>query len=359
VLARRIENLPSGKLSFEAEELKEAVGKLEQLSSELKHGEVFDRESALLALDEVERALARFSEGRRPGPAGDDAVESALQQLAADPFGSDLTEAARSGDASRLRDAVLATANALSSGELSRQERAEQIEGLGELLREVARELRRNGLIDQAHALDELARALEDGDLERAEELLDSSSMLDAFAGIGERTVDQRVAQDLIEAVNLARYLLGRGKPLPLGAGCSRPGEGTAGVGPGTGSTNEEAEGFETGEAVLRDRQSDATSDRRGSYESLYEPHIIEAESWVDVQVKAGTGASGSFLSEIGRSAGTGDEATHRTRFLAAPANGSPERAAELERVPPGYRDVVRRYFSRQEQPANQGEERE
>ncbi len=59
-------------------------------------------------------------------------------------------------------------------------------------------------------------------------------------------------------------------------------------------------------------------------------------------------GLDGEFVSEPGRSAGSGEGAELRSRFVYSATQGTPERAGDLERVPLGYRPAVRRYFARE-----------
>ena len=113
---------------------------------------------------------------------------------------------------------------------------------------------------------------------------------------------------------------------------------------------------------MLRDRQSDSLSERSGVYEELYESHIVEAESWVDVQARGKLGESGEMLSETGRSLGVAGDAELPPGSFSTAAPGAEQRAAELERVPLGYRDLVRRYFTRDEPapaPVSDGETQE
>jgi hypothetical protein len=344
---------------LESEELHAAIDEMARLSEDLREGRITEREEALLALDRVDRMLARATAGEDTARDAS-AVESALEGLANNPFSSELARAMQSGDRERLHAAVRGMADALTSADSNSEEQRRLAEDLADTFAELANALRELGHEDEAGLLDRIASAVRSGDMETARELLESSMCTRACSAAASAGLGKELSRDLLEALNMARYLLGGGKPMPLetaSEGCRRPGDGLPSPLPGTGSTNEEGDRLDSGDPLLRDRQADAASSRRELYEALYDSHIIQAESWVDVQAKGGPGSSGAFITETGRSAGAGREVRGSLQFFATAAPGAEERAAELERVPLGYRDVVRRYFSRAEDSREDGED--
>ena len=99
---------------------------------------------------------------------------------------------------------------------------------------------------------------------------------------------------------------------------------------------------------MTRDRNTAETSDRTEEYEAIYNSKIVEAESWEDVQARGLLGEGGEVGTEIGLSLGVRGEATLPLQPLDAAVPGAAEGASEMERVPPGYREIVRRYFTRE-----------
>jgi hypothetical protein len=350
-LSPKAEEISQRLADFDAAELSESMERFESLVSELRMGRMETAEEALFDLAEIDRMLATRRVSPTEPSLGSSEVDEALGELVGDPFTNELGMAMQSGDATRLREAVRATAAALAGADLRREDHAERIDRLARTFEALAAALAEAGLADESEVLRDLAEALRTGDLDRARALLESSIAYGACSAFGER---RELERELVDAISLARYLLG-GAPLPLGSSPGGSGDGRGGPGPGSSSTNEAAMPYDTGDPLLRDRQSAQASSRRGTYEALYESHIVEAESWVDVQARGGPGSGGPFLSETGRSAGVVTDVRQPLWVFAAAARGAPERAAELERVPLGYRDVVRRYFTRDAPPEDGG----
>jgi predicted transcriptional regulator len=321
--------------------------RLDTLADEMQRGEVTSLEEALAALDRMETqtaALGRDAEemGRSTG------FEEILKELAEDPFTREMSSALASGERRALRRALERMAGAMTGDQARDLLQGRMLERLASRLMEMSRMLRMAGESELASILKEAAEALRAGDLDRARELLQSPALLEALeaaAGQGGGPQSQ-MARDLSNLIQHARYMLGMGSLKPL----EKPGQcehGGGGPWPGKGSTNEQAGGYITEDPLMRDRQSNETSGMTGDWEALYDSQVLEAESWEDVQASGKVGPSGEVMSEVGRSLGTRGEATLPLRPLAAPAAGRAEGAADLERVPPGYRDMVRRYFQR------------
>jgi len=350
-IEKALENL-RGRLD-EADRLEstDLMERLEALAGEMERGDLASVEEALAALDRLDTAIA--AEGRAAEELGrSTGFEEILKQMADDPFTTGLARAMESGERRALRMALERMAGAMTGEQAGRLVRERMLEGLASRLKEISQMLRMAGEKELAAILREAAEAVRSGDLARARELLRSERLLAALETSCEQagTARGEMARDLSDLVQHARYLLGMGTPRPLeqARACSHgPGCGCAGPGPGTGSTNRAGRGYRTQDPLIRDRQSDATSDRTGDWEALYDSQILEAESWEDVQASGKVSETGQVLSEVGRSPAAGGEATLPLRPVAAPARGRAEAAADLERVPPGYRDVVRRYFTR------------
>jgi len=160
------------------------------------------------------------------------------------------------------------------------------------------------------------------------------------------------MARDLLELVQAARYAVGGASRSASGRG-PRAGELPGAAGPGRTRAGDDERGdgggYATGERILRDRRSSEAGHKRAEYEALYGPQLSEAESWQDVQARGQLGGSGELLSETGLALGVAAGRACPLDPSLAAAPGMPEGAGETERVPPGYREIVRRYFTREE----------
>lgn len=351
-LAEEVKRIAEDLPELMDDETEQVFEQLERLAAELRSGEKTSLEEALLALDQAEQAVRELESKR--GAAAQRALGSLLDELEQDPFAGDLARALADGDEAALREALERMARALPADQAEAMAQIEQLQELTERLQRLADQLRELGHEQAAEQLEELIEAIRNYDLDRARELLGTPRMVDTCRALG-----GALGRELFEALNLARYLIGSGHIPPLEAGESADGagDGRAGPFPGTGSTNEQAEGYETGDPLLRNRISDETAERLGRYEALYESHIVEAESWVDVRAPGELGTQGGFSLQEGRALGTAGEAGPAPSVPPFAAPGSAERAAELERVPLGYRGLIRRYFSREpSSPAKEGE---
>lgn len=323
------------------------LARLKELARRMERGEVGSRVEALAALERLERSASR---GRGPESAGAAApLRAALASLARDPPGADLARGLTGASGEELRRALQRTASTLEKPPWA--DRARDLGRLAERLDAVASELERLGEAEAARALRELAGALRRGDVRRARELLASAGVAQACREAGARCDGTAGAsRELAELVNAARYLLGDGNPPRLQQQTARREDDPsanrrAGPYAGIGSTNEEGPGYRTGSPVLRDRQSDETSGKTGAWEARYPSEGAKAARWEDVQAKGTLGSEGELVSQPSLALGVAGTATVSPgRGRAAP--GAPERAGELERVPIGYRDLVRKYFS-------------
>ncbi len=320
---------------------------LKQLARRMERGEVGSRIEALAALERVERSASR---GRGPeGEGGVAPLRVALASLARDPLGADLARGMGETSGEELRRALERTASILEKPPWS--DRARDLGRLAGRLDAVASELERLGEVGAARALRELAGALRRGDVRTARELLATARLAEACREAGARCDGTaRASRELAELVNAARYLLGDGNPPRLQTRTARREDDpsanrSAGPHAGIGSTNEEGPGYRTGSPVLRDRQSRETSVKTGAWEARYPSEIGKAARWEDVQARGTPGSEGELVSQPSLALGVAGKATVSPgRGSAVP--GAPERAGELERVPIGYRDVVRKYFS-------------
>lgn len=352
-LERQLDALAEEGLPFgDGDEGDAPFEQLRDLAANLQQGTISDKKQALLALEQIEQAVeaSRLASNRDADRAlPSQGLAPVLEELSADPYGARMAEALREGDAEALRESLRRLAEALPPDRMAAEAREQELRDLADRLGDLAERMRMMGLTEEAAALDELAEAIRSGDMERARELIEQ---LAAEGGACRRMAasadEAQAAQEMLEAVNLARYMLGLGEPRKLAQRQGEePGDGPTGPHPGTSSTNEEGGSYRTGERVVRDRRSDELSERSGMYEELYDSHIIEAESWVDAKARGRLGESGEMFSETGRSLGVDTDAKLPAGSFSDAAPGAEQRAAELERVPLGYRDLVRRYFTR------------
>jgi hypothetical protein len=343
-LARKIEPLREEIGELDRPEAGPLVDKLRQIADDLEQGRLQTEEEVLVALARVSRETETYRDRVQASRVSEELAD-VTEALMSDPFASDVARALRDGEMASLTRSLERMADALPEDELAAEAWRNELERLADNLDRLAGILRDAGHSEAAEVMQELAEAIRAGDMNRARELLRSTEGLAAFRGCAGSGLDSEIAGELLDAIDLARYLLGLGGPPMLEEGM--PGEGRPGSHPGDSSTNEAGEAFASGDPSLRDRESEETSDRTGAYESLYESHIIEGESWVDVRARGRLGEQGEFGSREGRSLGVRDGAAHPVPLSPVATPGAPERAAELERIPLGYRDVVRRYFSR------------
>lgn len=323
------------------------LARLKELARRMERGEVGSRVEALAALERFERSAGQ---GRRPEDAGDALpLRAALASLARDPLGADLARGMRETSGEELRKALERTATILEKPPWA--DRARDLGRLAEKLDSVASELERLGEAEAAGALRELARALGRGDVRTARELLASAGLAGSCRQAGVRCEGAgRASRELAELLNAARYLLGEGNPPRLQTRTVRLDDGpsaqrSAGPHAGVGSTNEKGPGYRTGSPFLRDRQSSETSEKTGTWEARYASEMVKGERWEDVQARGTLGNEGELVSQPSLALGVAGKATVFPGSGGA-VPGAPERAGELERVPLGYRDLVRRYFS-------------
>ncbi len=347
-------------------------------------------EDALSQLDEPEVAAWRDEIQALRESLEAEELEGELELLAKlNEYSEGLEELARKSDERALSDAESLELGAMDAGEL--QELAERIaEGEAHLLERTlagmeqaaanAREDQKRWakrLQREAAALRALADDIEKGgDKALADRLRaiadaaesDDTRMLRALVAStipsdqpckGGMCSASSTMREASQALDRLRAMLGEGRPQKLSELMARGGQGARGAGrpgppsgmPGTRSTNERDEGGRAGEAVVMDREAPERSSRRGEFEALYESELAEAGSYEDRLV------TGELLDEsqmLGREVlgfGTAGAPTRAAKLPGRLVESEPTRAADLERVPRGYRELVRRYFGKAQKP--------
>lgn len=166
-----------------------------------------EKDDAALALQELEQSVQEERERRDSADSG--ALQRALSSLEQSSLTRRAARAAQAGDEQALEQELAALAEAFSEG-VQFEER--EIERLSVRLREAAEELRESSHQELADRLDELAEALESGDLEQAgqlfEELLESGLLDEAAndAAAGEALADaQALLQQALAQLGKAR----------------------------------------------------------------------------------------------------------------------------------------------------------
>ena len=353
-LAEELEKLADRLDSVDRPQTEDAFQRLEELVEELQSGEVATVEEALVELASFEESLSSMRQ-----PAAADGLDGLIRDLAAEPMAAELAEAMTEGDAAALREALQGLAESLPASEAEAKQRRQSLDSLAQRFADLAAALDEEGRWAEAALLRQLAEAVRDGDFQRARELLGSSEMAGACqlgvgggrggSGGGGGDSDE-LGDEIRELAQLARHLLGSGRPREL-ARAGAPQDGARGrgngPGPGTDSTHTEGEGYETGDSIVRHRQSGDTSDRTGEFEALYDSRLLDPEDTEDVRTSGEVGEAGAMLSREGRGAGVDGPASLPLRPLSSAAPGAPETATDLESVPLGYRHLVRGYFER------------
>jgi hypothetical protein len=316
----------------------DAFKRLETLARKMKQGEIRSAEQAFIDLDRIEKALRRTP--RSSPPPEERKLFEALDSLAKEPLARELVDALGSRDQEALHKAVEEMSKAFSATEAESLQQSKERERLTERLTEVAKALNDAGRPDLARVFQKLATALKKGKVDEVKQFLASLEFKQATGELSQMCSGGAEAKSLAQAaelLQLARHILGAGPPLPL--------QTAAGPLPGVGSTNLKGETYKSGDPVLRERQSSSRSLRTGEFESLYASEFQKAERWQNLKVEGKTLEEGETLREEVR--GQGEKSTARTRLGAAPGSlpAGVERASDLEKVPAGYRDLVKRYF--------------
>ncbi len=363
-LARELEPLAEEVAESQRPEAEEALERLRQLIDEMQGGEIETVDDALVAVNRLEQTFRELSD-----EAAASGFEELVQGLGAEPLSADLATAMTEGDRQALRESLHRMGEALTGPEARSAALERQIEVLKERLSELAGLLEMSGESELAAAVRELLEALEQGDLEKAREMLESAEIAGACKAAGDRAGTESLKGQLAELLGLGRYLLGQGP-----AGLDSEGAGSQGSGsqgsrsqgsraatvrkldsrgphPGTETTHLEAEGYATGDPILRDRQTAETASWEVEFESMWQSRLERGEG-EDLKVSGRTGEAGELLSQAGRGLGMRGEGSLPLKPFAAAGAGDAERAADLESVPLGYRDLVRRYFQRRPPPA-------
>jgi hypothetical protein len=337
-LAQELAPLAEEVTELDRDEAVDALRHFQEVADAMRSGEIATTEAALVALSAMEQELAELREGAAQDSLGDSELTELVRDLGSDPLSAEMARAMTAGDRAALRQALDRMAEAVDAGEARDAARQQELSRLAERLERLARHLDKRGEGELAETLRELAEALRTGDLKRASELLGSEEVALACEKGGRLSKGSNMATTLARLVDLGRFHLGQ-TPLQ-GPGAEA----------GRGSTNEEVEGKKTGGPNLKNRQSDATSDRQGSFEALYDSRLRRAEDSLDLRVSGQVGEKGELLSEPGLALGTVGEGSLPLRPLPAGTAGADEQAVDLEDVPLGYRQLIRTYFDRQEQ---------
>jgi hypothetical protein len=330
----------------------DAFKRLETLARKMKQGEIRSAEQAFIDLDRIEKALRRTP--RSSPPPEERKLFEALDSLAKEPLARELVDALGSRDQEALHKAVEEMSKAFSATEAESLQQSKERERLTERLTEVAKALNDAGRPDLARVFQKLATALKKGKVDEVKQFLASLEFKQATGELSQMCSGGAEAKSLAQAaelLQLARHILGAGPPLPLQTAQGSPSgiesstSKGAGPLPGVGSTNLKGETYKSGDPVLRERQSSSRSLRTGEFESLYASEFQKAERWQNLKVEGKTLEEGETLREEIR--GQGEKSTARTRLGAAPGSlpAGVEGASDLEKVPAGYRDLVKRYF--------------
>ena len=345
-LAEELEPLADDPVLEERPEAAEALARLQEMVEAMRDGEMQTVDEALIAmtrLEETVHQLTRSESGR--------GFDDLVRDLADEPLSADLARAMTEADAQALRESLERLAGALTAPEALQEAMQRQVERLADRLAELAELLAANGERELGEALRELVEALADGDLEKAAELLRSEEVGGACRVGGSQAGGERLSAALAELTQLGRYLLGRdprGGRSPGAADVQPFSASGAGPRPGTTTSDREAASYAAGDPLLRDRRSAATADWQEEFEALYESRL-ESGGGADVRFDGQVGAGGEMLSQTGRGLGVRGGGSLPLRPFATPGAGAEEQGADLESVPLGYRDLVRRYFERRD----------
>ncbi len=353
-LAEELEPLAEEIADSQRPEAEEALERLQELIEEMQTGELETVDDALVAVTRLEQTFRELNES-----AGEQAgFDRLVEDLGSAPLSADLATAMTDGDRQALREALDRMGEALTGAEAREAAMERQMELLEERLGELARLLEQSGESELAAAVRELLEALEQGDFEKAREMLASEELAGACQAAGEQAAGERLGAQFAELLGLGRYLLGQ-TPAELG---SRDGDGGgdgtgrgSGSHPGTETTHLETRGYATGDPILRDRQTAETRDWQVEFEPMYGSQLERGEG-EDLRVSGRTGEAGELKSQVGRGLGVRGEGSLPLGAFAPPGALDPERAADLESVPLGYRDLVHRYFQRQQAPGGAGQ---
>lgn len=317
----------------------EALERLEELVQEMQNGEITTTEEAFVALNDFAQELAELEKEDRTGRQ----LANTVEEMAESPLGADLARALSEADSEAIREALeraseaLSAADAQAQAEQRLQERlAEQLDVMSQQMEAIAEMMELEGNLEEAEALRELAEALQEGDVERAQELMESPEMAEASRMVGEMAGDQELRENLNNLLQQSRAQLG-GQPQQLGNS----------EGPGDQTTNRQVGRGESGNPMIRDRNSDETADQQGEFESFYDSQLLDADTLEKMRIAGETGGEGELLSQVGRGLGQDGGLQRSLSAGQGAAAGGGERAMDIEDVPRGYRDLVRSYFRR------------
>lgn len=334
-------------LASEDEELIESL-RLDQLAEALRSGELSTLEEALLAVEEVENAKVEATSG------SDSSLFELVEEMRQEPHLGEFADALSTGQTKALRKALRQLQQAIDPEQWSRQQSASERSRAADRLQQVAAALEQAGRAEEAAALRELATALRAGDMERAEALLESMELSQALEAASELVAAGELSRELDELLELTRFLLSGAQPPGLTEECrsgsclgqGQNGDQGPGPFPGRGSTNREGPSFAAGDPILRQRQSSQTTSDQGEYERLHPSRMAVASEMEDVRGSGLMSEQGRMLSAVERGPGLAGASAQPSLVAGTVASGDQEAAADLERVPLGFRELVRQYFA-------------
>lgn len=326
----------------------DTLDRLEEIAEALRTGSLTSQKDALLEIDRIKTTFENLQQQAQKQSRSLD-IAKALAELSGDPFAGDLAKALTVGELEQVQRQLDLMSNALPASVAEAASRASDLARLADRLDLLAAALDANGKGDLAQSLRQLAGAIRAGDMSKARELLAAMELVEAFEACGASGSCDRQARELAELLTLAKYLASGSKPPAerQGPAGSEPTSGASGPGAGRGSTNWEDKPHAIGESQLRDRQSDITSEETGHYQQRYESSVTRADGHTDTKIEGVRGSTGSVQFDVVKGPGRRERITLPLPPLGPAHAGAPEPAGDIEKVPLGYRDTVRKYFDR------------
>lgn len=265
------------------------------------------------------------------------ALGQALRERASTAMAADaLAEAGEEAAAEAMEQVVRAASrDEIARANMTMAEAAAQIpqESAGRLA-EAMRRAGEAGETGAAEAMARVAQTLRDGASQRGG---------DQGQGKGRSQVDRDALQKLLSALQDIKDGKGEGRESSDAGDREQTGEGRQGQGVAM-------KGFGEGEAGLVS-ETGAPSGRpggemdTGTTESPFGREQTESFSGATPLHAQGILGEGESLSELISAAGADETARARLRVILEAARGRAESSVSEERIPPGARDVVRRYF--------------
>lgn len=362
------EKLEERGASEEAQRVLEEIRK----SAQRAQLEPLSRDEAIADLQRLDQQARREQQERQAADAG--ALERALSSLEQATMRRDAARQADQEEARSLEKQMQALAEQFSQGtsfeDRDRKRVAARLREAAEALAETHPEL--------SEKLEELAQAIESGDMERAQQLaselatsaelqqLSSEAATSEALEQAQRMVQQALGQlgraptdrELAEAREAAEGEAGEGSgpgkpgdaPRP---GRDRSGQPVVGTDWGVGTTNEAAAEFQIGgRGQQAHRQSSETSDWREAYEALHESTTLDGASGRNTRVRGQLGEGELVAVETRQVSQAPESASLPVVQVPESYVRANEEAMAREEIPSAYRDGVRRYFNSLDSPS-------